>query len=86
MYKCVQSSFMDARVCVCMLNHFSCGLLFATVWTVGHQVPLFIGFSRQEYWGEWPCPPPGDLPDPGIQLESLVSPTLEGRFFTTSAT
>jgi len=33
-----------------------------------------------------PCPPPGDLPDPGIKLESLMSPALAGRFFTTSTT
>ena len=42
-----------------------------------------MGFSRQEYWSELPCPPPGDLTDPGIKLES---PALVGRFFTTSAT
>ena len=44
-----------------------------------------MGFSKQEYWSELPCPPPGDLPDPGIELESLVSPALAGRFFTTGA-
>ena len=42
--------------------------------TVAHQVPLFMGFSRQEYQGGLPCPPPGDLPDPGIEPESLMSP------------
>ena len=41
-------------------------------------------FSRQEYWSGLPCPPPGDLPDPGIEPTSLVSPVLAGRFFTTS--
>ena len=45
-----------------------------------------MGFSRQEYWGGLPCPPPGDLPDPGIKPESLMSPALAGGFFTTSAT
>ena len=45
-----------------------------------------MGSSRHEYWSELPCPPPGDLPDPGIKLESLVSPALAGGFFTTSAT
>ena len=44
------------------------------------------GFSRQEYWSGWPCPPPGDLPDPGIEPFPLRSPTLAGRFFTTSTT
>ena len=45
-----------------------------------------MGFSRQEYWNGLPCPPPGDLPDPGIKLECLMSPALAGAFFTTSAT
>jgi len=45
-----------------------------------------MGFSRQEYWSGLPCPPPGDLPHPGIELTSLMSPALAGRFFTTSAT
>ena len=43
-------------------------------------------FSRQEYWSGLPCPPPGDLPHPGIEPASLMSPTLAGRFFTTNAT
>ena len=38
----------------------------ATLWTVACQTPLSMGFSRQENWSGWPCPPPGDLPDPGI--------------------
>ena len=42
-------------------------------------------FSRQEYWSGLPFPTPGDLPDPGIELVSLVSSALTGRFFTTSA-
>ena len=45
-----------------------------------------MGFSRQEYWSGLPCPPPGDLPDPGIELTSLKSPALAGGFFTTDAT
>ena len=45
-----------------------------------------VEFSRQEYWGGLPCPPPGDLPDPGIELMSLMSPALAGGFFTTNAT
>ena len=40
--------------------------LFATPWTVAHQAPLSKRFSRQEYWSGVPFPPPGDLPDPGI--------------------
>ena len=37
-----------------------------------------MGFSRQEYWSALPCPPPGDLPDPGIEPVSLMSPMLAG--------
>ena len=59
--------------------------LFATSWAVACQAPLSMGFSRQEYWRGLPCPPAGDLPDPRIELASLMSPALAGRFFTTSA-
>ena len=45
-----------------------------------------MGFSRQEYWSGLPCPPPADLPDPGIEPVSLMSPALAGGFFTTSTT
>ena len=54
--------------------------LFVTMWTVAQQVPLPMGFSRQEYWSGLPFPPPGDSPKPGIKP---VSPVLTGRFFTT---
>ena len=54
----------------------SCVRLFATPWTVAHKAPLSIGFSRQEYWSGLPFSPPGDLPDPGIEPGSLVSPAL----------
>ena len=57
-----------------------------TLWTVAGQTPLSMGFSRQEYWSGLPCPPPGDLPDPGIKPVSLRSPALAGGCFTTSAT
>ena len=50
------------------------------------QAPLAMGFSRQEYWSGLPCPPPGDLPNPGIELMSLMSPALVVWFFTTSVT
>ena len=48
-----------------------------TLWAIVCQVPLFMGFSRQEYWSRLPCPPPRDLPDPGIKPESLVAPALQ---------
>ena len=57
-----------------------------TLWTVAHQAPLSIGFSRQEYWSGLPCPPPDDRPDPGIKLTSLMSPALAGGLFNMSAT
>ena len=50
-----------------MLSRFSHVQLFATLWTVAHQAPLSMGFSRQEYWSGLPFPPPGDPPDPGIE-------------------
>ena len=54
--------------------------------TVAHKAPLSMKFSRQEYWSGWPCPPPGDLPHPGIEPTLLVSPALTGRFFTIRST
>ena len=45
-----------------------------------------MGISKQEYWSGLPCPPPGDLLDPGIELTSLMSPALAGGLFTTSTT
>ena len=67
-------------------SRFSCVRLFATLWTVAHQAPLSMGFSRQEHWHKLLCPPPGVLPDPGIEPMPLMSPVLAGRFFTISAT
>ena len=69
-----------------MVSRFSHVQLFATLWTVAHQASLSMGFSRQKYWCGLPFPSPGDLPNPGIKPESLMSPALAGRFFTTSAT
>ena len=71
---------------VCMLSCFSCGQLFAIPWTIARQAPLLMGFSREEYWSELPCPPPGDFPDPGTKPTSLKPPALAGGFFITSAT
>ena len=62
----------------------SCSVMstsFATLWTVAHQVPLAMGFSRQ-YWSGLPFPAPGELPHPGIKPASLVSPESAGGFFT----
>ena len=53
-----------------ILSLFSCVWLFVTPWTIAHQGPLSIGFSRQEYWSGLPFPLLGDLPDPRIKPES----------------
>ena len=59
----------------CMLSRFSRVRLFATPWTVSHQAPLSMGFSRQEYWDGLPFPSRGNLPDPGLKPGS---PVLQG--------
>ena len=54
---------------MCAKSFESCPIqLFATLWTVAHQAPLSMGFSRQEYWNGLPCPPPGHLPHQGLTL------------------
>ena len=69
-----------------MLNCFNHARLFATLCTLAHQAPLSMGFSRQEYWSALPFSAPGDLPNPVIAPMSLMSPTMAGKFFTTSGT
>ena len=74
--------FFQVRVglllyCLCMLSCFSCVRVFAALWTVAHQDPLSMRFSRQEYWSGLPCPPPGDLPDPEIKAMFPASPALQ---------
>ena len=77
--------------CVCadllqsMLNCYSRGRLFVTLWTAGHQAPLSMGFSRQKYWSGLPCPPPWNFPHPEMEHERPPSPALAGGFCTTSA-
>ena len=70
----------------CMLSSFSDIQLFVTLRTVTHQASLSMEFSRLKYWSELSCPPPGDLPHPGIKPASLMSPTSTGRFCTASTT
>ena len=69
-----------------MLSRFSRVQLFATLRTVAQQAPLSMGFSMQEYWSGLPCPPPGDLPNPGIEPMSLFPAAFAGRLFTASTT
>ena len=62
----------------------SCSIVSNSVapWTIAHQAPLSMEFSRQEYWSRVLFHPPEDLPDPEIKPMSLVSPALAGSFFT----
>ena len=69
-----------------MLSHLSCVRVFVTPWSVVHQAPLSMRFSRQKYWKGLPCPPPGDLPGPGMEPPFLISPALAVGLFTTSTT
>ena len=72
-YKSNSWHFYSKDSCMCA-SHFSHVWLFVTLWTVFCQALLSMGFFRQEYWNGLPCPPPGDLPDPGIKPASLMSP------------
>ena len=75
---------MEAICLNSLLLLFCCSLVsnsFATPWSVVHQAPVSVGFSRQEYWSGLPFPPPGDLPNPGMELTRRVS-YYTGRFFT----
>ena len=60
------------KKCSKWVKSLSCVRLFVTPWTVAHQAPLSMGFSRQEYWNGLPFPSPGDLLDPGIEPRSLI--------------
>ena len=72
---------IPSSINTCVLSCFSPVQIFVTLWTVAHQVPLPMGFPRQEYWSGLPFPSPGDLPNPGIEPSSLMSPALAGSFF-----
>ena len=67
-------------LCACLLSH-SVMSNSATLWTVARQAPFSMEFSRQEHWSGLPFPYPRDLPNPGIEPVSPVSPALAGRFF-----
>ena len=73
----------STNVCMCSVAPSCYFWLFAALCTIAHQAPLSMGFSRQDYWNGLPFPPPGDLPDPGIEP---VSSALAGGFFTTEPT
>ena len=65
--------------CCCLVTELSDS--FATPWTVASLALLSMEFPRQEHWSRLPFPSPGDLPDPGIEPVSPVSPALAGTFF-----
>ena len=75
--RCFPESVLILCIAFSVLSCFSCFWLFVTTWTVAHQAPLSIWFSRQGYWSGLPYPPPGDLPAPGTEPASFVlSPAL----------
>ena len=76
----LDGNFQFSPIVLLLLSHPSHVRLCVSLWTVAHQAPLSMEFSRQEYRSGLPCPPPGDGPNPGIESRS---PALEGEFFTT---
>ena len=83
MYGCESWTIKKA---VYALSHYSCVWLFATLWTIAHQAPRSMVFSRQQYRSQLPVPSPGDLPDPRIKPNCLMFPALAVRSFTISTT
>ena len=71
-------SYVPIQNHLLLLSHLVVSSSFAALWTVARQGPLFMEFPRQEYWSGLSCPPPGDLPNPGIEPQSLTSPALGG--------
>ena len=80
-----QKITLSVMLCLYVFSRFSHVGLFVIPWTAACQALLSMRFSRQEYWSRLPCPSPEDLPNPGIKPTSPASPSLAGRFFTTSA-
>ena len=74
--------YVNSKKSACVYT-FSVASNSATPWTVTFQAPLSMEFSRQEYWRELLFPTPGDLPDPRVELMSLVSLAVAGGFFST---
>ena len=74
--------YVCEHACARSLDHIQ---FFATPWTVAHQAPLPMEFSRQDHWSGLSFPPPGDFLDPGIKTASPLSPALASGFFTTES-
>ena len=71
---------------MCVLSRSVVSDSLQAPWTIAHQAPLPVEFSRHEYWSGLLCTSSGDLPDPGVEHSSLMSFALVGRFFTTGVT
>ena len=72
-FNCLKIILSLCAVCCAKAHAVTLGMPDSTtIWTLAHQAPLSMGFSRQEYWSGLPCPPPGDLPDPEIEPLCLL--------------
>ena len=69
---------------LCLLSRFGRVQLFMTPWTLAREAPLSIEFSRQKYWWGLLCPPPGDLPEPGIKSTPAEAPAMQADFLALS--
>ena len=75
----IQGIMHYSSISVCVSHWVMSDWLFVTPWSVAHQAPLSMGFFKQEYWSGFPCPPSEEIPNPGIEPETLTSPALAGR-------
>ena len=82
--KGVGHNFVTKQQQFSSVQSFSRVQLFVTLWTVARQAPLSMDVCRQEYWSRLPCPPPGNIPNPGIKPTSPVSPALKVDFLLLS--
>ena len=86
-YKAIVRFWLHRGLCACVLSCFSLVWLFSTLYTIAHQAPLSMGFSRQEYLSGLPFPSPGNLPDPGIEPKDRTQVSrIAGRRFNLWAT
>ena len=89
-FNIILSSPMKCHCFLKVMNTVLCSvasvLSICDLWTAAHQTPLSLESSRQEYWSDLPCPPPKDLPDPGIEPIPLASPALQAGSLPTKPT
>ena len=82
--RCLGALYYFASTRFVCVQSLSCVQVFEALWTIACQAPLSMGVPRQEHWNGLFFPTPGNLPDPGMEPESLASPALAGGLFTTS--